>query len=120
MPLITCSACQHEISDQAAACPNCGHPQNRLSPVAPPSQNKPSVAGLLIGLIILGVVAVGIIMSQSGGSSGSGASSLFEDQYKVQMPNGDIKQMSESELVNYNKQAIKERDEQLHKLQSDL
>ena len=26
MPLIKCSVCQKEISDQASACPNCGHP----------------------------------------------------------------------------------------------
>lgn len=26
MPLIKCPTCQKEISDQATACPNCGHP----------------------------------------------------------------------------------------------
>jgi uncharacterized transporter YbjL len=26
MALIKCSACGHEISDQALSCPNCGHP----------------------------------------------------------------------------------------------
>jgi hypothetical protein len=119
MPFIACSACQHQISDEAASCPNCGHPQKRPAPVTPKPQNQPAgAAGIIVGLVIVGVV-VAIVMSQSGGS-GSGGSSLFQDQYKVQMPNGDIKQMSESELVDYNKRAIKERDEQLQKLQTDL
>jgi hypothetical protein len=35
MPLIECPACQRPISTEAAACPQCGHP-NRAAPPAPP------------------------------------------------------------------------------------
>jgi len=43
-----------------------------------------------------------------------------EPQYKVQMPNGDIKQMSESELVDYNKRAIKRWNDDVQKLHDDV
>lgn len=32
MALIACRECQHEISDQAAACPHCGAPLQAASP----------------------------------------------------------------------------------------
>jgi len=29
VPLVNCPTCKHQISDQASACPSCGHPMRR-------------------------------------------------------------------------------------------
>lgn len=41
MALIECPECGHEVSDQAAACPNCGYPTAGLSPT-PADGSQPS------------------------------------------------------------------------------
>lgn len=68
MPLTKCSECGHEMSSDAAACPNCGKPgiprPNPTSTVyvadASPEQRSPSIAyivlGILIGVIVLAVL----------------------------------------------------------------
>jgi hypothetical protein len=34
MPLIECPVCYKDVSDKAAACPNCGHPIGGYDPTA--------------------------------------------------------------------------------------
>ncbi len=41
MPLITCPVCEHRVSDQARACPSCGHPiAEGSAPLAPIAANR--------------------------------------------------------------------------------
>ncbi len=53
MPLLTCPDCKKEVSDQAAACPNCGRPI--AVSVSPPLAILSGIAGLL-GLVGYGLV----------------------------------------------------------------
>lgn len=71
MALIACVECGRQISDQAAACPNCGHPvtPSAQATAAPPSEQKPAgkrrtgcVLIILIG-VILAIVAACLLMS---------------------------------------------------------
>lgn len=39
MALTSCPECQHEVSDQAAACPHCGHPLRRSNPATRPENS---------------------------------------------------------------------------------
>lgn len=60
MPLIKCPACAKEVSDQAASCPNCGHP------FWPPAKKKSSSGagvGLLVSFVFI-VLIVGVVTSQ--------------------------------------------------------
>ena len=40
MALVQCSECEHKISDQAVACPNCGAPVRGPTTASPPSKEK--------------------------------------------------------------------------------
>jgi general secretion pathway protein G len=69
MALIKCSACGHEISASAAACPNCGTPLTGAtpppSPLAPTTApaRKPKRLGLWIGLAIVAVLlSLGVVV----------------------------------------------------------
>ena len=44
MPLINCPECGTEVSDKAAACPNCGHPINTALVQQQPMQVAPASA----------------------------------------------------------------------------
>ena len=59
MPLIKCPACQHDISDQAQACPNCGHPLTKPAPATNKGPAGCLVAGIVIAAIIGGVAFFG-------------------------------------------------------------
>lgn len=52
MALVQCSECNREISDQAAACPQCGHP---LGPIARKTSYRQRT---FISLCILAVAAI--------------------------------------------------------------
>lgn len=60
--LINCPECQHQVSDNARNCPNCGYP---IKPVT--VQNKPKEGcflqtlnlGCLIFLIMIGIIFIG-------------------------------------------------------------
>ncbi|MCX6903294.1 MAG: hypothetical protein NTW03_07420 [Verrucomicrobia bacterium] len=83
-----------------------------------------SPVAIVISLVFIVVSCVGLYFYYAGasGSDGSGSSvpKLFETQYKVTMPSGDIVTMSESELVEYNKKMIKERQEAVRKFTNEL
>ncbi len=57
MAMIKCPECTREISDQASACPGCGHPIKGPAPAivvsAPPAGPSPGVAAVL-SLVIPG------------------------------------------------------------------
>lgn len=65
MGLIRCTACRNQISDQATACPKCGHPHTP----APAPVTKP---GLVIpNWVVLGAIALAVIaLSIAGDNSG--------------------------------------------------
>lgn len=83
MALIKCPECGKEVSDQAASCPNCGHPLRRKENAQPQMQqnnNQPNVRyvsqpvkkkghGCLITIIII-VVFFAIVVAIIGGTSG--------------------------------------------------
>jgi hypothetical protein len=61
--LIECPECKQQISDQAQACPHCGHPIKRARPVAAETPKAPHKKGHGC-LIVLGIVVIlGIIGS---------------------------------------------------------
>ena len=45
MPLIDCPACGRQISVEAEACPQCGHPNRRAATPAPAAEPAPAAAG---------------------------------------------------------------------------
>ena len=53
MPLIKCPACQHDISDQAQSCPNCGHPLAKSTTKAPKKHG-------CLGIVVLVVLAIAV------------------------------------------------------------
>lgn len=65
MALISCPACEKQISEMASACPNCGHPAEGVSQPAHPAiqtieqTSKGYKAGQFIGVVMIcaGVVA---------------------------------------------------------------
>lgn len=77
MSLITCSACGRSISSEAAACPQCGHP-NRAPAREPESQHYPPPSppsggvgqgigmgfgiaiGLIVTLVVLSILCSGL------------------------------------------------------------
>ena len=86
----------------------------------PPQQGcSPIVA--FGGLFLLGAVGFAIYLyMQTPGGSGPSIPKIFETQYKVTLPSGDIVTMSESELVEYDKKIIKERQEAVQKFTNEL
>ena len=77
MTLIKCPECNHEVSDKAQACPNCGFVVNTKEPkmvrIDPRDRPINSAAGLKpAGIFILGsalaviVAIVGVVLTQSG------------------------------------------------------
>lgn len=56
MAIIACSECAHQVSSQAAACPNCGAPI--AAPATHPKRRtKRSVVGMLIAIAVLCLIA---------------------------------------------------------------
>jgi len=52
MTIVACSECAHQVSNQAAACPNCGAPI--ATPAAHPKpRTKTSIRGILIAIAVL-------------------------------------------------------------------
>jgi len=88
------------------------HPISNTQEVSP--------ATLLGALFILAIIGVAIYLYTQSLGSGSSAPKLFETQYKVTLPSGDIVTMRESELVEYNKRMIKERDAAIQELTNEL
>lgn len=73
MALIRCSECKAKISDQAAACPQCGAPvqaRSNTSGSASPRKRSPLAIGclVLLGLGFIGAI-IGGAGNQKGGSS---------------------------------------------------
>ena len=56
MALISCPECSHEVSDQAAACPNCGFPLRAKAPAATPPKNDTD-ARVIQALLTQGKIA---------------------------------------------------------------
>jgi hypothetical protein len=56
MTIVACSECTHQVSNQAAACPNCGAP---IAPAAakPKRRTKRSTLGILTALAVLCLIA---------------------------------------------------------------
>ncbi len=59
MALIKCPECRGQVSDQATACPHCGHPTAALT------ARKRAALGVAMGLMIAGVLA-GVLVNQKG------------------------------------------------------
>ena len=36
MALVNCPECEHQVSDKASSCPNCGHPIKKVSKLSTP------------------------------------------------------------------------------------
>ncbi|TIE21022.1 hypothetical protein DI041_03890 [Stenotrophomonas maltophilia] len=79
MALIACVECGRQVSDQAEACPNCGHPirAKATPPVVPAYQPKPAsktntgCALIILLVVILAVVATCMPTRDSGNSGGT-------------------------------------------------
>jgi hypothetical protein len=56
MAIIACSECAHEVSNQAATCPNCGAPI-AAPPPTPKRRAKRGIFGILISLAVLCLIA---------------------------------------------------------------
>lgn len=59
MALVQCSECKNKISDQAAACPNCGAPMKGPATASPPSKGKKKTSQttwVALFLVIGGIV----------------------------------------------------------------
>ena len=55
MPLTKCPTCDKEVSDQAAACPHCGHP---LVKAQQPIVRKPQIFSIgCLGLVVIAAIA---------------------------------------------------------------
>lgn len=56
MALVSCSECRKDVSDKAAACPNCGAPVEDRAPVAEPEKGggRIKVIGIVAAVIIGG------------------------------------------------------------------
>lgn len=78
MALVNCPECQREVSDQAAACPHCGHPmaghqtnQTQKDPAKPKVNSRfktGSIVGLIGGLGMVAVYAWGAFFGRSADS----------------------------------------------------
>jgi hypothetical protein len=89
--------------------------------IAKPPQQGFSPVVVFGGLFLLVAVGVAIYLYlDSPGGSGFSIPKMFETQYKVTLPSGDIVTMSESELVEYNKKLIKERDHAVREFTNEL
>lgn len=56
MAIIQCHECSGQVSDQAATCPHCGAPVFKAPAKAVPQHINP-VAGILVGLMVVGSLA---------------------------------------------------------------
>ena len=65
--LISCRACGHKISPNAASCPSCGEPNgDRIAETGDPKGKQTAtgfLAALLIGLIIGGALYIVLVYS---------------------------------------------------------
>lgn len=64
MALIKCPECRGQVSDQAVACPHCGHPTAALA------TKKRAVLGVAMGLVMAGVMAA-LVFNQKATGGGS-------------------------------------------------
>jgi hypothetical protein len=74
MALVRCPDCGSEVSDQAAACPQCARPIRAAQPSSGkpvPRKTSPATWGCLI-LIVVAVIGAVISQSNQSGSSSSG------------------------------------------------
>ncbi|MBW2257484.1 MAG: zinc ribbon domain-containing protein [Deltaproteobacteria bacterium] len=86
MGIINCPECGHEVSDQAGACPSCGHP---LTPPPPPPAAEPAPQSrynaILIGLasgavVLLVIVLVLMLRGDDGGDEALPAATATQPQ----------------------------------------
>ena len=94
-------------------------PQPTAAPVPNPNNLRP---GQVIGILFLvGVAIAGYAIYESDPNKASNPlSSVFEDRYKVTMPNGDIVTMTESEFQAYNKKVIADQEAARQKLSKEI
>ena len=52
MALIKCSECEHEISPEAEACPNCGHPSPAIARRKARTRDRRTRSLILLGLLL--------------------------------------------------------------------
>lgn len=114
MALIKCPECGKEVSDKAAACPNCGHPiaketnnGNTQSSIPEPrvyapqekKAKKPLKKGdkVLISIIAAAcvLIVIGVFIAVSGGSDNASVSPKGNDTQKVTTKEGAIAKKEE-------------------------
>lgn len=61
MPLIACPECETQISNQAAACPKCGHPVTR--PDSEPQPTTTTRSGASAEAFGFGIIVVGLFLA---------------------------------------------------------
>ena len=80
MALVPCAACGNQVSEQATACPKCGHPVDAATgqPISEPRRPRSSnTSGLGLVITLLGLlVAFGYCISKTGGGGGSQLASV--------------------------------------------
>jgi hypothetical protein len=69
MALIHCPECQKEISDQASACPHCGHPMKRPTTIEATGKKWKATQLLSALLVIVGFIIFGIIITGEPGGA---------------------------------------------------
>lgn len=77
MALTPCPECEHQISESARSCPNCGHPLKQPTPKSPGPQKvttkREGAAAEAIGFVFI-VVGMGVAIAND---SGVGAGMLI-------------------------------------------
>jgi predicted amidophosphoribosyltransferase len=63
MPLIQCSGCRKEVSEEAAVCPNCGAPLTPLPESVRSTRAGGAWSGIGFALVALGIV-IGLISNR--------------------------------------------------------
>lgn len=88
MALINCPECNHEVSDKAKACPNCGHPFES-QPVIVIKKSKWKIVSIIIVAFIILVIGVFFIFRSFWAKV-----FLSEENYKLYMIYKEFKDIS--------------------------
>lgn len=62
MVLVSCPECEKQVSDQAASCPNCGHPIRLEKPASQAPVKEPMSGCSLFFIIVAAIVFAALVI----------------------------------------------------------